>query len=211
MIEVARVLAAEGARWLAVSSVEEGVTLRAAGIDLGVLVMAGVLPVEREAVVEYGLTPAVHSLSELPELELRPRAWGSLHASISRSIPAWAVWEPAPPPNRSPRPCAGLPRAARRTHDPLRVRRRFRIAARPKRRSPISTPSPNASPRADCTRRICISPAPTPSPILGPAHGEPWCVPDMPFMAMSRPPAARRRCARCRSSRRSPGRPASSQ
>ena len=29
MIEVARVLAGEGAKWLAVSSVEEGVTLRA--------------------------------------------------------------------------------------------------------------------------------------------------------------------------------------
>jgi alanine racemase len=69
MVEVARVLASEGARWLAVSSVEEGVTLRRAGIDLDVLVMAGVLPPEREAVVEHHLTPAVHSLSELPELD----------------------------------------------------------------------------------------------------------------------------------------------
>jgi alanine racemase len=69
MVEVARVLAAEGAQWLAVSSVEEGVTLRGAGIDLGVLVMAGVLPSERESVIEHGLTPAVHSLSELPELD----------------------------------------------------------------------------------------------------------------------------------------------
>ena len=69
MIEVARVLAGEGAKWLAVSSAEEGVTLRHAGIGLGVLVMAGVLPAEREAVVEFGLTPAVHALSELPELD----------------------------------------------------------------------------------------------------------------------------------------------
>lgn len=69
MIEVARVLAGEGAKWLAVSSVEEGVTLRTAGINLEVLVMAGVLPTEREAVVEHGLTPAVHALSELPELD----------------------------------------------------------------------------------------------------------------------------------------------
>jgi len=69
MIEVARVLAAEGAKWLAVSSVEEGVSLRRSGIELGVLVMAGVLPTERETVVEHGLTPAVHSLTELPELE----------------------------------------------------------------------------------------------------------------------------------------------
>jgi alanine racemase len=80
MIEVARVLAAEGAKWLAVSSVEEGITLRNAGIDLGVLVMAGVLPVEREAVVEYGLTPAVHALSELPELD-------AAAARVGRSLP----------------------------------------------------------------------------------------------------------------------------
>lgn len=69
MIEVSRVLAAEGARWLAVSSVEEGVTLRRAGIELNVLVMAGVLPFEREAVVEHNLTPAVHALEELTELD----------------------------------------------------------------------------------------------------------------------------------------------
>jgi alanine racemase len=69
MVEVARVLAGEGAKWLAVSSVEEGMTLRGAGIDIGVLVMAGVMPSEREAVVEHGLTPAIHSLAELPELD----------------------------------------------------------------------------------------------------------------------------------------------
>jgi alanine racemase len=69
MIEVARILEAEGARWLAVSSVEEGVALRGNGIDLRVLVMGGILPWEREAVVEHGLTPAVHQLSELPELD----------------------------------------------------------------------------------------------------------------------------------------------
>jgi alanine racemase len=69
MLEVARVLANEGARWLAVSSVEEGVTLRRAGIDLDVLVMAGVLPFEREAVIEHRLTPAVHALEELPDLD----------------------------------------------------------------------------------------------------------------------------------------------
>jgi alanine racemase len=69
MLEVARVLAGEGARWLAVSSVEEGVTLRQAGIELEVLVMAGVLPFERETVVEHRLTPAVHALDELAELD----------------------------------------------------------------------------------------------------------------------------------------------
>ncbi len=80
MIEVARIVAAEGAKWLAVSSVEEGVALRRAGLDLRVLVMAGILPSEREAVVEHGLTPAVHALDELPELDaLSARMGRPLH------------------------------------------------------------------------------------------------------------------------------------
>jgi len=49
MIEVARLLSGEGILWLAVSSVDEGIALRAAGIECRVLVMAGVMPWEREA------------------------------------------------------------------------------------------------------------------------------------------------------------------
>jgi alanine racemase len=67
-IEVSRVLCNEGARWLAVSSVEEGITLRRAGIDCRVLVMAGVMPWERSAIREFHLTPAVHSLNEIAPL-----------------------------------------------------------------------------------------------------------------------------------------------
>ena len=68
-VEVSRVLETEGARWLAVSSVEEGLTLRQSSISTRILVMAGVLPSEIEAVMEYNLTPVVHSLEELRELE----------------------------------------------------------------------------------------------------------------------------------------------
>jgi alanine racemase len=64
-IEVSRILAREGARWLAVSSVEEGKTLRAAGIECRILVMAGVMPWERSAIREFHLTPALHSLDEI--------------------------------------------------------------------------------------------------------------------------------------------------
>ena len=53
-VEVARVLKAEGIRWLAVSSVDEGVALRDADIDCRILVMAGVMPWERGAVVQFG-------------------------------------------------------------------------------------------------------------------------------------------------------------
>jgi alanine racemase len=68
-VEVSRVLMAEGAKWLAVSSVDEGVTLRCAGIQARILVMAGYLAYEGPALVEYDLTPAVHSLADVAEIE----------------------------------------------------------------------------------------------------------------------------------------------
>src|SRR5262245_19262117 len=68
-LEVSRILEQEGARWLAVSSVEEGIALRQAGRSSRILVMAGFLRHEREALLEYDLTPAVHSLEDIAELE----------------------------------------------------------------------------------------------------------------------------------------------
>ncbi len=72
-IEVSRVLTGAGARWLAVSSVEEGVALRQAGIGARVLVMADCFPFNRPALFEYGLTPAVHSLEDLRALDEQAR------------------------------------------------------------------------------------------------------------------------------------------
>jgi len=68
-VEVSRVLTGEGAEWLAVSNVEEGVALRQAGIAARVLIMADVLRFEREALVEHRLTPVIHSLDHLRELD----------------------------------------------------------------------------------------------------------------------------------------------
>ncbi len=68
-VEVSRVLESEGAKWLAVSSVEEGVTLRQAGVGTRILVMAGFLPGEMGALVEFHLTPAAHSLDDIVRLE----------------------------------------------------------------------------------------------------------------------------------------------
>jgi alanine racemase len=68
-VEVARALCDEGAPWLAVTSVEEGVRLRDAGIACRILVMAGVMAWEQEAVRGYRLTPVVHELDELKLFE----------------------------------------------------------------------------------------------------------------------------------------------
>ena len=67
--QVARLLESEGARWLAVSSVDEGVALRQAGVRTRILVMADCLPFEHPAMAEHALTPVVHSLEDLAELD----------------------------------------------------------------------------------------------------------------------------------------------
>jgi alanine racemase len=64
-VEVSRALVLEGARWLAVSNVEEGIALREAGNDARILVMADFLREDRDALAEYRLTPVVHSLEDL--------------------------------------------------------------------------------------------------------------------------------------------------
>ena len=69
-VEVSRALEAEGARWLAVSNVEEGVALREAGIHSRILVMADFLPLERPALAEYHLTPVIHSLADIAASEV---------------------------------------------------------------------------------------------------------------------------------------------
>ena len=71
-VEVATVLCAEGASWLAVSSVEEGIALRRAGIDCRILVMAGVMQWEHEALRDFRLTPVAHSLDDLRRFD---EAW----------------------------------------------------------------------------------------------------------------------------------------
>jgi alanine racemase len=66
-VEVSRALAAAGARWLAVSNVEEGAILRDRGITTRILVMADFLPAERAGLLDYNLTPVIHSLPDIAE------------------------------------------------------------------------------------------------------------------------------------------------
>jgi alanine racemase len=68
-IEVSKTLETQGAQWLAVSNTDEGVALREAGIRGGILVMADFLPFTREALLSNHLTPVIHSLADLAELD----------------------------------------------------------------------------------------------------------------------------------------------
>lgn len=66
-VEVSRALSAAGARWLAVSNVEEGAILRDHGIKARILVMADFLSAERAGLLDYSLTPVIHSLPDIAE------------------------------------------------------------------------------------------------------------------------------------------------
>ncbi len=70
--EASRLLTGEGARWLAVSSADEGIALRRAGISARILVMGGILPWERPMLAEFELTPVLHSLEQIQALEGLP-------------------------------------------------------------------------------------------------------------------------------------------
>jgi alanine racemase len=68
-VEVSKTLESQGARWLAVSNTDEGVILREAGIKARILVMADFLPFTRETMLHHRLTPVIHCLKELAELD----------------------------------------------------------------------------------------------------------------------------------------------
>lgn len=61
-------LQAEGARWFAVSNTEEGLSLRQAGVTARILILGDFLDYERAALVSAQLTPVIHSLSRLRDL-----------------------------------------------------------------------------------------------------------------------------------------------
>ncbi len=71
-----------GARWLGVTSVEEGVAARALCPQARVLVIGGVLPGQGAAVVRHGLTAVVWELWQLDELERAARKAGAETAPL---------------------------------------------------------------------------------------------------------------------------------
>src|SRR5919201_239846 len=64
-VDCARALAAEGASWFGVTSTDEGVQLRQAGISGRILLMTSFWRGDEAAVTDHQLTPAVWSLEQL--------------------------------------------------------------------------------------------------------------------------------------------------
>ncbi|MDR3750155.1 MAG: alanine racemase [Terracidiphilus sp.] len=71
-----------GAKWLGVTSVEEGLAARALCPEARILVIGGMFPGQGAAVVEHGLTTVVWERWQLDELESVARAAGAPAASL---------------------------------------------------------------------------------------------------------------------------------
>jgi alanine racemase len=71
-----------GCRWIAVTSVEEGIASRALCPDVRVMVIGGILRGQGPAIVKHALTPVVWELSQLDDLEVAARAAGLRPASL---------------------------------------------------------------------------------------------------------------------------------
>src|ERR1700733_7659030 len=97
-VEVSRALAAAGARWLAVSNVEGGAILLDRGSATRILVMADFLPAERAGLLDYNLTPVIHSLADIAEWDRLASARGvtaEYHLKIDSGMGRLGTREPA--------------------------------------------------------------------------------------------------------------------
>ena len=79
VIESARALEEAGAVFLGVTSTEEGIAVRDAGVKLPILVMTGFWRGEEEALLRHHLTPAIATVEQIEALERAHSALGLTH------------------------------------------------------------------------------------------------------------------------------------
>ena len=72
-----------GAKWLGVTSVEEGIATRALCPDARVLIMSGIARGQAAAAIQFDLTPIAWELWQLAELESAARAVGAAPSSVT--------------------------------------------------------------------------------------------------------------------------------
>lgn len=75
-VECSRALEAEGARWLGVTSLDEAIPLRDAGIDANILLMTGFWRGEEKEIVRLRLTPTVWEPWHIESLDAAAKAQG---------------------------------------------------------------------------------------------------------------------------------------
>ena len=80
LLPVGRALEAEGAEWLGVALIEEGLELRSAGVQTRILVLGGLADGSEALAVESGLTPVVYRSASV-------RALNAIAAQTGRRVP----------------------------------------------------------------------------------------------------------------------------
>jgi alanine racemase len=76
-VECSRALEAEGARWMGVTSLDEAIPLREAGIQANILLMTGFWRGEESEIVRLRLTPTVWEPQHVESLEMAAAALGA--------------------------------------------------------------------------------------------------------------------------------------
>lgn len=84
-VECSRVLAKDGARWLGVTSVDEGIAVRAVCPEIEILAMGGLWSGEADLALAHCLTPVVWEASHLGEAA-RPGAPLAVHLEIDTGM-----------------------------------------------------------------------------------------------------------------------------
>ena len=85
-VECSRALEAEGARWLGVTSLDEAIPLRDAGIRAGILLMTGFWRGEENEIVRLHLTPTVWEPWQIESLDKAAAALGVAQHSIHLKV-----------------------------------------------------------------------------------------------------------------------------
>ncbi len=82
VVEIAEAVLAAGASWLAVATAEEGVELRAAGIDAPILVLTEQHHSSNRALLDAGLTPTVYTLDGVAALDDEAEGMGPVQVHV---------------------------------------------------------------------------------------------------------------------------------
>jgi len=89
IIPVGRYALQNGADWIFVATIQEGISLRDAGVDAPIVVLSPVLPIELEQAVFYKLRILVESMDLVPDLQKAAERQGSkalVHLKVDTGI-----------------------------------------------------------------------------------------------------------------------------